>query len=116
MMDPQEIARYHTSPAALASELAVRRTMAESGFNDAEIDRMLIVGHVQQTVFRRWTGAAVLLFAPLWLFDVVEINSKTVVVMFVGFVVLFVLARVYAHSVAKRKTWVRVKGGGWTPA
>jgi hypothetical protein len=49
-----DVAQFHTSAAALASELTMRKMASESGYSDAEIDEMLLVGYLQQFFFRRW--------------------------------------------------------------
>ena len=52
-IDKEIVRRYHTSPAAAASEVTMRQAMRQAGFSEAEIDESLLMYYVQQSLFRR---------------------------------------------------------------
>ena len=110
-IDEEIVSRYHTSPAAAASEVTMRQAMRRSGYTEQEIDQTLLVGYLQQHFFRRWATIACLSWLGLWFLDVFG-GLWILIAGIVGLLlVLMVLARIHAHAVAKREDWVRVKGG-----
>ena len=65
-IDKEIVRRYHTSPAAAASEVTMRQAMRRAGFSEAEIDESLLVYYVQRSLFRRWAILAAVTWILLW--------------------------------------------------
>ena len=110
-IDKEIVSRYHTSPAAAASEVTMRQAMRRAGFTEPEIDQTLLVGYLQRYFHRRWAVIACLLWLGLWFLDVVGGVWILLAGMVGLWLALMVLARIHAHAVAKRENWVRVRGG-----
>ena len=110
-IDKEIVVRYHTSPAAAASEVTMRQAMRKAGLSEAEIDESLLVYYVQRSLFRRWAIVATLAWVSLWVFDVVEQPWILVVGGLGTLLALFVLARLRARATTKLDEWVRVRGG-----
>ena len=110
-IDKEIVTRYHTSPAAAASEVTMRQAMRKASFAEAEIDETLLLYYAQQSLFRRWAIVATLACVALWVFDIVEQPWILVIGGAGTLPVLFVLARLRARAVTKLDEWVRVRGG-----
>ena len=110
-LDKEIVVKYHTSPAAAASEVTMRQAMRRAGYSETEIDKSLLVYYVQRSLFRRWAILATLAWVLLWVFDVVAQPWILVVGGAGTLLALLVLARIRARAVTKLDEWVRVKGG-----
>jgi hypothetical protein len=112
-MDAQDLARYHTSAESLATELATRKAMRDSGFSDAEIDRALLVGHLQGVFLGRWLGAVLFAVLVVWLIGLISLTWAAVAAA-IWVPIAFIGARISARRAASTHSWFRVHGGGWT--